>query len=48
MRKGDTVSFRISDVFLPTTEELFTPFSPDTELEGTIIGLYTKGTAARV
>ena len=35
--------FCISDVFLPAAEELFTPFSPDTKVEGTIVDFSDSG-----
>jgi hypothetical protein len=47
-RKGDKVSFCVSDVFLPTAEELLKPLSSDTKVEGTIIDFSDSGSEPRV
>ena len=46
--KGDKVSFCVSDVFLPTAEELLKPLFPDTKVEGTIIDFSDSGSEPRV
>jgi len=46
-QKGDSVSFCISDVFLPTAEELFKPLSPDSQVEGTIVEFSDSGSEPR-
>jgi hypothetical protein len=46
--KGDKVSFRMSDVFLPDAEELRATWVDTAEVEGTIVDFSDSGSASRV
>lgn len=46
--KGDKVTFRMSDVFLPDAEELRTPWTETGEAEGTVVDFSDSGNASRV
>jgi hypothetical protein len=46
--KGDKVSFRVSDVFLPEAEELRAAWANAVEVEGTIVDFSDSGSASRV
>lgn len=46
--KGDKVSFRVSDVFLPDAEELRGNWADAAEMEGTIVDFSDSGNDARV
>ena len=47
-RKGDRVTFRIADAFLPDAEALRATFSESSELEGTVVDFSDSGEASRV
>lgn len=46
--KGDKVVFRISDVFLPSTEELRATWADKAEVEGTIVDFSDSGSVSRM
>jgi hypothetical protein len=46
--KGDKVSFRVSDVFLPEVEDLRTSWADHAEVEGTVVDFSDSGSAPRV
>ena len=46
--KGDHVSFRVGDVFLPNAQELTAMWADATEVEGTIVDFSDSGSAFRV
>ena len=48
MEKGDKVSFRLSDVFLPEVEELRASWADNAEVEGTVVNFSDSGSIARV
>ena len=47
-RQGDTVRFRISDVFLPGPAEMLADTSQDPEMEGQIVDFSDSGLEQRV
>jgi hypothetical protein len=47
-RQGDTVRFRISDIFLPSPEEMQTQSSEALEMEGQIVDFSDSGYEPRV
>jgi hypothetical protein len=46
--KGDKVTFRMSDVFLPDAEELRAIWADTAETEGTIVDFSDSGNTSRV
>jgi hypothetical protein len=42
------VRFRISDVFLPSSEEVFSALAPDALLEGVVVSFSDAGSELRV
>ena len=46
--EGDKVRFRVSDVFLPSPEELSSGLATDAQLEGIVRGFSDSGSEARV
>jgi hypothetical protein len=46
--KGDKVSFRVSDVFLPEAEELRGAWAETAEVGGTVVDFSDSGSASRV
>jgi len=47
-REGDNVRFRISDVFLPGSEEVFSALPPDALMEGVVVSFSDAGSESRV
>jgi hypothetical protein len=46
--KGDKVSFRVSDVFLPDAGEVRATWADTAQVEGTIVDFSDSGSASRV
>ena len=46
--KGDKVSFRVADVFLPDAAEIRTAWGDTANIEGTIIDFSDSGDAPRI
>jgi hypothetical protein len=46
--KGDKVSFRVSDVFLPDAAEMQAAWADTAEIDGTIVDFSDSGDASRV
>src|ERR1700730_10973178 len=46
-REGDSVRFRLSDVFLPSREELLLAWPGEAEVEGTIVEFSDSGSMPR-
>jgi hypothetical protein len=47
-KKGDRVTFRVSDVFLPDSEELRVNWADTAEIEGTIVDFSDSGSSSQV